>query len=668
MGINVGTVAPNRPIFRFRESKHHMSKLKGTHKILILAAVLIALAVAGLLIYRGVIGSAPVDGPIIDGTEGYHVIVAGGEPEGVAAALAAARNGMKTLLVERGDALGGLFTFGMLNFLDMNRSNSFDRKLLTRGIFNEFYKSLGNAFDIEEAKAWFLKKCQNEPNLTVMLNTEIIAPVMDNNTIIGLEVKQDGGSGPAIYRSLAVIDATTDADIAAASGVPYTIGADDYGAHGALQGVTLVFEVSGVDWNAVRNYLNNNDDPRSKADSVSAWGYGKEALNYVSTDGNMRFRGPNIAKQKNGNVLLNALIIFGVDALNPESYDDGIRRGESEIPHVIEFMRENFIGFENAAYAGHAPRLYVRETRHIIGEYRLTITDVLENRDQWDRIGHGNYPVDIQPTSPDNTGNIIGSPDIYSIPFRSLVPLEIDGLLVAGRSASYDSLPHGSARVVPIGMVTGEACGTAAAYSVNNGVTFRDMSHDASAILWLQKQLKKQGAYLVEYKPPRIKAMDHWAYPGMAALRELGYADGGYNNDYRFDDNITHRWELQNRLNRIMAVMNERTGDRGDHRIPAWATSLDTDEINVGLVFLKTAECASFFDKAWYPEGLAAQATEPKPKSFADAFEARDYLVNLGIIDDGVLVHFPDIDEIATFGQLFCVVGGLYASISGQIS
>ena len=78
------------------------------------------------------------------------------------------------------------------------------------------------------------------------------------------------------------------------------------------------------------------------------------------------------------------------------------------------------MGFGKVELVDTAERLYVRETRHIQGEYRLTITDVLENRDHWDRIAHGSYPVDIQPTAPDNLGNVIGKPAIYSIPFAVL--------------------------------------------------------------------------------------------------------------------------------------------------------------------------------------------------------------------------------------------------------
>jgi len=302
--------------------------------------------------------------------------------------------------------------------------------LLTQGIFQEFYKDMGNAFDVEAAKAWFLAKAQAEPNLTVLLNTKIVKPVMKGQTISGLVLKENNLE--KTYRSLAVIDATVDADVAAAAGVPYSVGGEDYGEVGLQQGVTLVFELSGVDWDKTVKYLKNDGDDGSGASEVAAWGYGDIAMQYQPVDRNMRFRGPNIAKQKNGNVLLNALVIFGVDSLDSQSKADGILRGRQEIPHIVEFMRRNFVGFENAQFVDTAPRLYVRETRHIEGEYRLTITDVLENRDQWDRIAHGSYPVDVQPTGPANYGNVIGAPEIYSIPFRCMVPKVVDQLLVVG--------------------------------------------------------------------------------------------------------------------------------------------------------------------------------------------------------------------------------------------
>ena len=182
-----------------------------------------------------------------------------------------------------------------------------------------------------------------------------------------------------------------------------------------------------------------------------AWGYTEEGYGYEPQDKMMRLRGFNVARQDNGNVLINALIIFGVDVLDPESKAEGIARGQRELEYILPYIRENFAGFEKAQLAGTAEQLYVRESRHIIGEYQLTIDDVLENRDQWDKIAIGSYPVDVQPTATQRYGTVIGSPDRYAVPFRSLVPLAVDDLLVVGRSASYKSLAAGSARVIPLG-------------------------------------------------------------------------------------------------------------------------------------------------------------------------------------------------------------------------
>jgi len=621
----------------------------------IILAIIILIATTGI-IFTGCAreDNEPVPAPIFDGQEGFHVIVTSGEPEGVAAAVAAARNGMRTLLIERGDALGGLMTLGRLNILDNNYLGQF---LITRGIFLEFYETVGDAFEIQEAKDWFMNAVLAEPNITLMLETEIIGPIMDGNTITGLEIQESGSDTITQVRSFAVIDTTVDADIAAAAGAPYTWGGEDHGAHWHQQGVTLVFEVADVDWQAVVYHFRNDGSPITGADARRAWGFVDEARNYVSVDGNMRFRGPNMARQDNGNVLLNALIIFGVDALDPASLQDGIYRGRREIPYVIDFMRQHFVGFENAVYAGHAPRLYVRETRHFIGEYRLTITDVLGNRDHWDSIGHGRYPVDLQPKTIYDLGTIIGVPYKYSIPFRTLVPLEIDQLLIAGRSASFDSLPHGSTRVMPIGMVSGQAAGTAVAYSFNYDVTFREMTQNPNSIQWLQNRLREQGAHIVAFEAPREPFMDHWAYEGMVIMRKLGLAAGGYFNDYGLDNYVTSRWALQNRFNHVMRVVNERTVYRGEYQIPAWIIHLNTDTIPVSTLLTVAAQGASLSDH----DLLRTAGVAPgEPFPFTDADEARAYLESRGILNSQNRIYFPDSDEIATIGQIMSILGNLF--------
>ncbi len=488
--------------------------------------------------------------------EHYDVIVMGTEPEGIAAAVSAARNGMKTLLLGEDTALGGLMTIGELNFIDMCESR--DGTILTEGFFREFYDAVGgSAFDITEARNFFLRVVTEEPLLTLRTENEFADVIMNGSSIVGL-VTIENGAMQEHYGSR-IIDATVDADVAAAAGVPYTYAGEDIGEKDRQMGVTLVFELSDVNWNKVWRHLNwqrfkaevfKQGNADMGATDKTAWGYTAEGYGYEPQDDMMRLRGFNIARQNNGNVLINALIIFGVDPLDDASKAEGIARGQAELDHLIPYIQENFAGFEKAQLVGTAEQLYVRESRHIVGEYQLTIDDVLENRDQWDKIAIGAYPVDVQPTATQTYGTVIGSPDKYAIPFRCLVPLDVEDLLVVGRSASYMSLAAGSARVIPIGMAEGEATGVACAYSINNDMSFRAMSKDETAVKAMQDTLKAQGAYLIDFEVID-DIMNHWAYPGVKVLRSLGILDGGYNNDYKLDEPI-NRWRYQNMVNNIL--------------------------------------------------------------------------------------------------------------------
>lgn len=562
--------------------------------------------------------------PVEDGVD-YDVIVVGGDPEGVCAAVSSARNGLKTLLIEDDEALGGLMTLGKLNFIDICESR--DGSILTQGLFMEFYDAVGGtAFDVETAKQFFYDWVVNEENATLKLNTEFVKPVMDGDAIVGVVVEENGEQ--ATYTASRIIDATVDADVAAAAGAPYTIAGEDIGEKERHMGVTLVFELSGVNWDKVVDYLENDDNAGTGATEKTAWGYTREGYAYEPKDDLMRLRGFNVARQDNGNVLVNALIIFGVDAMSEESKAEGIARAQKELEYIVPYVRENFIGFENVELEGTASQLYIRESRHIIGEYQLTIDDVLENRDQWDKIAIVAYPADIQPTAGQTYGTVIGSPDRYAIPFRSIVPLDVENMLVIGRSASYTSLAAGSARVIPVGMAEGEAAGVASAYSLNNAISFRDMSADEAAIADIQKTLKKQGAYLDDFTVHEA-FMDHWAYPGVKVIRSLGLLDGGYSNDYRLEEPMG-KWRLQNMINNSL----KKTGNE-------FALVEDiADPVTNGNMI-----------------SVAARLADVN----ADTYEAQlDGLQETGIVTDEIRNHLGAENETPMAAEAIMIVANLY--------
>jgi hypothetical protein len=473
----------------------------------------------------------------------YELIVVGGDPEGVAAAVAAARQGLSTLLLDGRDTLGGLMTAGGLNSLDMSYGPG--GEILTRGIFLEFYRQIeGDSFDTRTAADVFHRLVNAEPRLTVVQGVISFCPLVEPAEaggavrVTGVVYVKDGVERRVLAPM--VIDATQDADLAYAAGAPFTLGQEDFGGPAQGMAATLVFELSGVTsyhWLKLRVSLLLQGGRRGWANARSAWGFPELLVDYRPRDRGLQLRGLNLGRQNDGTVLVNALQVFGVDFSSVDSREEARRRAEAELPHVVEHLRRHVPGLERATLAGTAAELYIRESRHLVGEYRLTIDDVLENRDFADRVAFGSYPVDIQAVRPGDPGTVVGAPAKYAVPFRCLVPLGLENLLVVGRSASFDSLAHGSARVIPVGMCLGQAAGTAAALALQEGVGFRELAYSPHLVEELQARLNAQGADLHPFSLPG--PLDgHPHAEGTRFLRGLGLVAAGYRNRYGLDEKM----------------------------------------------------------------------------------------------------------------------------------
>jgi hypothetical protein len=481
----------------------------------------------------------------------YDLIVAGTDPEGIAAALSAARSGLRVLLADgRGRTmLGGLLTCGGLNMLDLNYAPEQPRflktvvgpRFLNKGIFQEWYGMVeGSSFDTTTAANAFYKLVRDEPGIDLLMRVKNWKPLTRRAggriQVTGMELVREDGSVLRV-RAGAVIDATQDGDIAAAAGAAFTFGREDIGEKNGMMASTLVFKMSGV---TQERWEKLGSHPDAGMDRMSIWGY-KDAARYNPSDpSKVRLRGLNIGRQNDGTILINAMQLFGVNPLDPGSVRRGLAVGRREAPRIAEFLKTAFPEFKDLKYAGTASELYIRESRHLIGEYRLTLADVMENRSHEDDIAYGSYPIDIQSTGRDSQGTVLMKPGQYGVPFRCLVPQGIDGLLVVGRSASYDTIPHGSARVVPLGMATGQAAGAAAKVAHDRGVTFRELSRSPALVAELRRLLVKQGVNLTVPKLPVPDYMRHQQYRGLLAAASMNLAYGGVRND---------GWKLDSKTN-----------------------------------------------------------------------------------------------------------------------
>lgn len=577
----------------------------------------------------------------------YDVIVTGTDPEGVAAAISAARNGLKVLLVEprpQRSILGGLMTLGWLNSLDLNKSPTINAKYpspyLNEGIFQEWYRLIeGTSFDVGRAASAFQKLVQDEKNIDVLMNVKQLEPIMNNRKIVGIRIFKADDSSVDI-KSGAVIDATQDADIAAMAGAPFTMGREDIGEPEARMAVTMVFKLSGVTdkvWNQLKQY------PGVGSDARSIWGY-SEARAYPSSDPTrVKMRGLNIGRQDDNTLLINSMQIYGIDPLDPASLQEGIDIGAKEAPLIVDYLKKNLKPFASLKYAGVAPELYVRESRHLVGEYRLSMADLMENRDFWDAIAYGSYEVDIQSLGPSSGGTVMMLPEQYGVPFRTLVPKTIDNLLVVGRSASFDSLPHGSARVIPLGMATGQAAGAAVKLAKERKMTFRQLSGSWSSIKELRSRLTKQGMDLRMRPFATPEYATRPDYKGLIAAASLSLTSGGYTNEAWKLDSPASPALLTNSVHRLQLMYPRKFNFNIDDILPAEKPPAPLTLEQTAYVFAKAAGLTAEPDNAlaillqysWISSHTLNEINDVSRLTNGDLFMIiKDVLANYGITFD----------------------------------
>ncbi len=468
----------------------------------------------------------------------YDVIVIGGEPEGVAAAVSAARSGSKVLLVDYRSKLGGLLTVSEMNILDIVKNHS--NQEISQGIFKEFHNMIGGSLtaDIETSTEAFHQLVANEPNITLQLNTTVTNIEVVDGFIKSVTLKD--ASGESTLTATNFIDATADADLAALAGVPYTYGNEDIGKPDTKMAVTLMMHFENVNWDRMKNYINNNKGVATVYNDA-AWGFWDFVADYQEIEPNTNLRGLNIGRDKSGDVYINALQIFNVSGLDPVEKANAIEVGKRETANILKWLQKELPGFENATIADYPQELYIRETRHIEPLYKLSIVDVFENRDQWDKIAFGGYPVDMQATDKNSPNLIVVNPDQYAIPFRSIVPVNIKNLLVTSKASGYESLAAGSARVIPTGMAVGEAGGLASSIAAKNGVNFHEMSENKILISELQNTLRANGAYLPEHSNLSFPYQNAPYYDDMKELYTRGFLHLDYTNNLHENSVVTEK-------------------------------------------------------------------------------------------------------------------------------
>lgn len=442
----------------------------------------------------------------------FDVIVAGGGTAGVLAGLSAAREGAKTLIVEKNRCLGGQFTSGMqgawVGFSDKVKRCVGGMTWELRNILKEKNAIVDEnpdtdvcyLYDTEVAKVVLDDMAQKEPNLTVYLNTQIADVIQEGDTVIGLTVLSEMQL-KNIYGGI-VIDCTGDAAVSAKAGAEFAIRDDR-----ELQPMTLIGKMAGVDMEKVRDYYKKNP-PIEDTMMPPAWHdfktfpglmhFGlKDELKNVTLPTDKEYLrhwlGIFTSTPNQGKMTINCSGALEADSTQGFEIRTEQENFSQQCLYDVAWAMKNYIpGFENSYLTAIASMLGVRESRRVICDYEVTFDDFLNAKEFDDSIGRGAMPAGFH--TPE--GETMCVYDLepgksMTIPYRCMVVKGKENLLVAGRCVSYEIEVANCIRCMPQCMVMGEAAGTAAAIAIKEGVSVRDINVSS-----LKEKLLNRGGIL----------------------------------------------------------------------------------------------------------------------------------------------------------------------------
>ncbi len=413
----------------------------------------------------------------------YDVVVIGGGPAGVCAAISAARKGMRVILIEATPSLGGMATSALVGPFMTNYDRDGDEQTVA-GIFSEIierlqaYSAAIPSENVESNSIYtsfitkyhrhvtpfdsfyleiVLDQMLREAGVEILCYTQFADVIMDNETVTHAVLTAPQGL-LCVWGKI-FIDCTGTASVADKAGVPTYKGEE---ISGIPQPGTLMFEVDGV-----------ND----------------EKFNLSGTRPEYPVK---VYKTPKGKYKVNHYHVYNVDATNAKSLTDAHSIARRQVLDAFCVLHDKTPGFENARIAAVAPVLGIRESRHIEGDYKITVQDVANGTKFDDRIAVYGFGMDVHNRSVSESGNFkIEVAKRYYIPYSALLPKNCNNILVAGKTLSCASQAVGGMRCMPAAMAMGQAAGVAAALSIHDGVTIRDIN-----VKELQTELAKLGAIL----------------------------------------------------------------------------------------------------------------------------------------------------------------------------
>lgn len=420
----------------------------------------------------------------------YDVVVAGSGPSGMTAALAAARNGAKVLLIEKNGFLGGMNTAGMVGpFMTFHSGE----KQVVKGIAEEIVQRLVKRggclghipdpigvvstitpFEPEQLKQVYFEMVTEEKNISLLLHTFVAGVGKTGRTVKNISCVNK--SGIFTVEAKLFIDATGDGDVAALAKAKYEEGRKS---DNLSQPMTLMFKMGGINFDKIRDYIRENPEQfiLSEEDNLDQYvavsGYfdsinvAKEEMEFtINRDRVLMFQGINP-----GEAFINMSRIIKLQGTNGSDMTKAEVIGHKQIDEIVHFLKKYVSGFEHSYLLQTASTVGVRESRRFHCHYSLTMEDVLEGKDFEDGVAACAFPIDLHDPNGSELSWVRTNKDsYYTIPYRCMLLKQFDNLIVTGRCIDTSHESMASSRVSPTAMALGEAAGTAAALANNMGI------------------------------------------------------------------------------------------------------------------------------------------------------------------------------------------------------
>lgn len=428
------------------------------------------------------------------------VLVCGGGPAGTAAAVAAARAGARTLLIERYGFLGGMATAGMVvPHFNPHHNGGINAEVIAQLIERRAWGAEGwrISFDPERWKH-VSEDLVLDSGSDLLYHTFAVATLKDGHRVCGVVVETK--SGRFAITADVVVDCTGDGDVAARAGAEFEKGRPG---DGLMQPMTTMFRLGGVRWVQTK--------------STQMWQLVQDAIDRTGHHFRLPYEYPwTIHLPNPDEVAVQLAHVRRADGTDVRDLSRAEVEGRRQTAAVVDFLTQHVDEFADAYLIETAPQIGIRETRRILGDYVLTGEDLTDGRTFTDAIATVSFGIDIH--SPDEiggtglpvgTGN--GRRGAYDVPYRCLLPRGLDQLLVAGRCISGTFEAHASYRVKGPCMAMGQAAGAAAAIAVRSGSTVRDVP-----VSELHRVLRQQGFKL--WDAPHVGSDDHPRPPRRRAM------------------------------------------------------------------------------------------------------------------------------------------------------